>query len=212
VAASETEQPEWIDGFLFVGNHLALNFLNTKPVLEDGPKEFLPDANAFGRWLGAAGLSKGHRAKLTMRAWCESKKAARFMIELRAFRERLRAAVLKIESGMLPDESFLEEVNQLLARYPRRSVLAREGRSLVRKYTLDADEPEAILSLIGEAVVSLLAETDLSRVRKCPACVVHFLDTSKKGSRRWCSMNICGNKMKVASYQRRKRNTRRLRG
>ena len=52
----EAEHPEWIDGFLFVGNHLALNFLNTKPVLEDGPREFLPDPEAFGRWLVAAGL------------------------------------------------------------------------------------------------------------------------------------------------------------
>jgi predicted RNA-binding Zn ribbon-like protein len=41
----------------------------------------------------------------------------------------------------------------------------------------------------------------------CESCVVHFFDTSKKGSRRWCSMNICGNKLKVAAYQRRKRTT-----
>jgi predicted RNA-binding Zn ribbon-like protein len=34
------------------------------------------------------------------------------------------------------------------------------------------------------------------------------LDTSKKGSRRWRSMNICGNKIKVAAYQRRKRASR----
>ena len=44
-------------------------------------------------------------------------------------------------------------------------------------------------------------------MRKCESCVVHFLDTSKKGARRWCSMNICGNKVKVANYQQRKRNT-----
>ncbi|WP_082661594.1 CGNR zinc finger domain-containing protein [Terracidiphilus gabretensis] len=42
-------------------------------------------------------------------------------------------------------------------------------------------------------------------MRQCAVCVVHFFDTSKKGSRRWCSMNICGNKLKVAAYQRRKR-------
>jgi len=28
------------------------------------------------------------------------------------------------------------------------------------------------------------------RLRKCEACIAHFLDTSKKASRRWCSMNI----------------------
>jgi predicted RNA-binding Zn ribbon-like protein len=43
------------------------------------------------------------------------------------------------------------------------------------------------------------------RVRECEGCPVHFLDVSKKGSRRWCSMSLCGNKVKVAAYQQRRR-------
>ena len=201
----DAEHLEWIDGFLFVGNHLALNYLNTKPVLEEGPREFLPDAAAFGRWLVAAGLVTSARSKSATRAWHRTSKAARSMKELRAFRERLREAVLRIESGSPPAESFVEEVNHLLAKYPRRSVLVRKRDSLVRQYPFEPDEPEAFWPLIGEAVASLLTETDHARMRQCESCVLHFLDTSKKGSRRWCSMNICGNKVKVASYQRRKR-------
>jgi predicted RNA-binding Zn ribbon-like protein len=208
VKGHDAEHSEWVDGFLFVGNHLALNFLNTKPILEDGPREFLSDAEAFGRWLVAAGLVSRAGAKSAMRAWGKTSRGARFIKELRAFRERLRTAVLKIESGSLPAEPFVEEVNQLLGRYPRRTVLAREGRSLVRKYPFEPDEPEAFWAIIGEAVASLLTEADPTRMRQCESCVVHFLDTSKKGSRRWCSMNICGNKVKVASYQRRKRDGR----
>lgn len=33
----------WKDGFLFVGNRLALDFLNTRPVQNDRPIELLPD-------------------------------------------------------------------------------------------------------------------------------------------------------------------------
>jgi len=199
------KQREWIDGFLFVGNHLTINFLNTRPVLEDGPRELLPNAEAFGRWLTAAGLVASGRAKIAPPAWLRTPSAARFMQALREFREHLRAAVLAIESGSLPNDSFVQEVNQLLTLHPRKSVLVREGGQLVRKYPFEPDEPEAFWALLAEAVASLLAETDHSRVRKCEACVVHFLDISKKGSRRWCSMNICGNKVKVATYQRRKR-------
>ena len=207
---AETENPEWVDGFLFVGNHLALNFLNTKPVLEDGPREFLPDAKAFARWLVAAGVVSPAGAKSALRSWLGGAKGERFVKELRAFRERMREAVLRIESGALPGEGFVEEVNRLLEKCPRRSVLVKEGRSLVRKYAFEPHEPKGFWGLLAEAVAALLSETDHSRMRKCEACVVHFLDTSKKGSRRWCSMNICGNKVKVASYQRRKRNTRLL--
>jgi predicted RNA-binding Zn ribbon-like protein len=205
MAEVETEHSDWIDGFLFVGNHLALNFLNTKPHLDDGPREFLPDAAAFERWLGAAGVFMSARTRSAMRAWGKTPRAARFMKELRQFRERLRTAVLRIESGALPAKSFLEEVNGLLTRYPRQSALVNESSLVVRKYFFEPRDPEAFWALIAEAVVSLFADTDHSRMRKCPLCVVHFLDTSKKGSRRWCSMNICGNKVKVARYQRRKR-------
>jgi len=38
------------------------------------------------------------------------------------------------------------------------------------------------------------------RVRKYANCVLHFHDTSKKGTRRWCSMQLCGNRFKVAAY------------
>jgi predicted RNA-binding Zn ribbon-like protein len=61
---------------------------------------------------------------------------------------------------------------------------------------------------IVQGTAELLSETQTERLRKCESCVVHFFDTSKKGSRRWCSMNICGNKVKVATYQRRKRDSR----
>jgi predicted RNA-binding Zn ribbon-like protein len=45
--------------------------------------------------------------------------------------------------------------------------------------------------------------------------VLHFQDTSKKGTRRWCSMRLCGNRHKVAAYadrQRRRIRARKSRG
>ena len=187
---------------MFVGNHLALNFLNTRPVLEDGPRELLSDAAAFQRWLVAAGLVASPAARAAMRGWRGGSKAAHFMHDLRDFRERFRAAVLRIESGARPARPFVKEVNQLLADHPLRSRLVRENHSLTLQHPFEPRNPEAFWAVIAEAVASLLSHADRSRMRQCEACVVHFLDTSKKGSRRWCSMNICGNKVKVARYRR----------
>ena len=47
---------DWVDGFLFVGNHLALDFLNTRPVSAKGPTELLPDVDALLRWLITSGV------------------------------------------------------------------------------------------------------------------------------------------------------------
>lgn len=45
------------------------------------------------------------------------------------------------------------------------------------------------------------------RVRRCanPECVLWFLDVSKNGSRRWCSMEVCGNRAKVGRFNQRQR-------
>ena len=51
----------------------------------------------------------------------------------------------------------------------------------------------------------LFAHVDRNRVRKCGQCVLHFYDTSKKGTRRWCSMQLCGNRLKVVAYPARRR-------
>jgi predicted RNA-binding Zn ribbon-like protein len=49
------------------------------------------------------------------------------------------------------------------------------------------------------------AATAALRVRKCDQCVLHFYDISKKGTRRWCSTQLCGNRQKVAAYAARRR-------
>ena len=54
--SNTTANGDWRDGFLFVGNQLILDFVNTLPVIDGQPIELLPDAHALARWLVAAGL------------------------------------------------------------------------------------------------------------------------------------------------------------
>ena len=203
--AASQEEDEWIDGFLFVSNRSILDLLNTKPVLANGPTELLPDVRALERWLIASGTVSSAKAKATVRRWRNSTEAAAFLEQLIAFRERLREAVLRIESGSSPTKAFLAEVNSLLLWYPRHTGLRKRDGKVTREILFDPVKPTDLWAPIVDATADLLAETASSRIRKCESCVVHFFDTSKKGSRRWCSMNICGNKLKVATYQRRKR-------
>jgi predicted RNA-binding Zn ribbon-like protein len=198
---------EWIDGFLFVANKPILDFLNTKPVLEEGPTELLSDVRALEGWLIASAIVTSPRAKAVVRGWRQSPEAAAFLDQLVTFRERLREAVVRIENGSLPADAFLAEVNSLLLQHPRHTSLHKRDGKVIRETLFEPRKPTDIWAPIIDATADLLTETEWSRIRKCESCVVHFFDTSKKGSRRWCSMNICGNKLKVAAYQRRKRAT-----
>jgi len=196
---------EWIDGFLFVANRPILDLLNTRPLLAEGPTELLPDVRALERWLIASGTVSSVKDKAAVRGWRNSAEADAFLKQLIAFREKLRDAVLRIESGMLPNDAFLSNVNSLLLQYPRHTSLHKRDGKITRETLVEFRKPADLWAPIVDATANLLVEAELSRVRKCESCVIHFFDTSKKGSRRWCSMNICGNKLKVASYQRRKR-------
>ena len=203
--AASQEVNEWIDGFLFVANRPILDFLNTKPVLADGPTELLSDVRALERWLIASGLVTSPKTKSIVRGWRHSTEATAFLEQLMAFRERLRETVVRIENGSSPADAFLAELNSLLLQYPRHTSLHKRDGRVIRETLFEPRKPTDLWAPIIDATADLLAEAEWSRIRKCESCVVHFFDTSKKGSRRWCSMNICGNKLKVAAYQRRKR-------
>jgi predicted RNA-binding Zn ribbon-like protein len=204
--ASTLEPGEWVDGFLFVANRPILDFLNTRPVLARGPTELLHDVHALERWLIASGIVRSAKTKALVRSWRHSPEAVLFLKELTAFRERLRNAVLRIEDGSSPPEEFIQEVNKGLQRHPLVTTLHRHEGQIVRETNLELKRPSDLWTFIFNGTADLLSEPESQRIRQCESCVVHFFDTSKKGSRRWCSMNICGNKLKVAAYQRRKRN------
>lgn len=203
--ATSQDAGEWVDGFLFVANRPVLDFLNTKPVQGEDPTELLRDFESLERWLIAAGVVNSTKLKRVFRGWRQSSQAKAFLRELLGFRERLRDAVVKMEAGGTPPDEFLKEVNARLQQYPRRTTLRRREGRIVNEPIFEPREPADLWAPFINAAADLLSETQTERLRKCESCVVHFFDTSKKGSRRWCSMNICGNKLKVAAYQRRRR-------
>ena len=204
--AAAQEPSEWVDGFLFIANRPVLDLLNTKPLLAQGPTELLSDFDALGQWLIASGIVSSARKNL-LRTWRHTPEAASFLKDLVAFRERLREAVVRMETGLAPSDEFVEEVNAALLQYPPIMVLRKRKGRIVREPLFEPKRPADLWAPILDGVANLLSEPENERIRQCEACVLHFFDTSKKGSRRWCSMNLCGNKLKVAAYQRRKRNS-----
>jgi predicted RNA-binding Zn ribbon-like protein len=205
LGTAEEGQKEWVNGFLLVGNQIALDFLNTRLIDNGEAVELLPDAVALERWLATSGILISPKGKALVRHWRDGREAKSFLQKLLAFRERLRAAVIRYEAGTSPGTAFLAEVNHLLHEHPIRIALSTRAGKLEREVISEPSCPEDIWAPIAAATAELFSDVQPSRVRKCESCIVHFHDISKKGSRRWCSMNICGNKWKVAAYQRRNR-------
>ena len=127
------------------------------------------------------------------------------MKELRAYRERLRKAVLRIEDGKRPNQGFLADLNARLSAHPFRTAVVPRGKGMERGQAEGASVSDSLWAAVLDGTVKLSLDVDPARVRKCESCVVHFVDVSKKNARRWCSMRLCGNRLKVAAYQQRRR-------
>ena len=197
---------DWRDGFLFVGNHPALDFLNTRPVLSgDEPTELLPDFAAVLRWFRAADLLGSREASELRRQWKESDRARRAVDSLHQLREKLRKEILRYEAGGRVQHATVDEINQLMAKHPMRTRLMATKDGFSTEAYCGPREPEDLLGPVAHSIAGLFADLDRTKIRKCNNCVLHFYDTSKKGTRRWCSMQMCGNRAKVATYAARHR-------
>jgi len=126
--------------------------------------------------------------------------------ELAAARE-LREAIFHLArstmDGRAAARGDLDVVNGWAARPDAAPVLRRLGTSGL----LPSSRPvDAALATVARDAVRLFGGPLAARVRECaaPDCSALFLDESRAGARRWCSMTACGNRSKVAAYRRRK--------
>jgi predicted RNA-binding Zn ribbon-like protein len=62
------------------------------------------------------------------------------------------------------------------------------------------------LSTIARDAVDLFDPANAGRIRECSGsdCEIVYLDTSRAATRRWCSMQRCGNRAKVRAHRARR--------
>src|SRR5258708_36548235 len=126
-------KPDWKDGFLFVGNQLALDFLNTRPVQNGEPSELLPDFSALLRWFQAADLLNPRQVVSLQRQWGGSANAQRTTEAMRQLREKLRKDILDWERSGSVQHSTQDQLNKLMAEHPMLSRQRKNGKQALTK-------------------------------------------------------------------------------
>jgi predicted RNA-binding Zn ribbon-like protein len=198
--------------FELVAGHPALDFVNT---LDDqyaasGPVELLPTYEAFLRFSVQNGLltpAQGNR----LRRQVDRAAAARALEAARTLRGALGRIFDTVVAGDPPRAEHLAILNDAVAAaFAHRKVERRAGDYGWNWHGMETD-PAAPLWPIALAAAELLVSAEAARVRHCKSetCRWLFLDTSKNGSRKWCDMKICGNRVKARAYYRRQLRSRR---
>jgi predicted RNA-binding Zn ribbon-like protein len=192
-AAKPSQAPtgELRDGFKFRSGRLSLDLPATLAArLKAEPRELLETPHDLGRWLVAAGLA----AK-------DPKPTEDELHQARELREALyRLAVARVH-GEGFDSRDRALVNRWAAEPPPVPQLVPEG------LTWTGGGVRSLLAAVARDGVELLGGPLAERIRGCEAegCALLFMDTSRSGQRRWCSMSGCGNKAKVEEFRRRQR-------
>jgi predicted RNA-binding Zn ribbon-like protein len=194
----------------FVGDHPALNFLNSIASPKDVPVEWLRDGRDLVDWLEQANLIPAD-ASVRYRQSNDQRALDGVARRARKFREWLRRFVTRhLGKPLTPSAAKkIGPLNELLAKdtgYP--SVEAAGGAQGLRlRRARRWQLPDELLYPIAEAAADLVCSVDFRLIRGCEGtvCSLLFLDRTKAHARRWCSMAACGNRAKAAAHRARKR-------
>ncbi|GHD98997.1 CGNR zinc finger domain-containing protein [Streptomyces alanosinicus] len=162
------------------GEPLALDLLNTRWNRDGVTQDLLADTDGLAVWLAGNGLAGTHPAD------------AQVLRHLHEAREALTAAV----NG--PPRAAAPLVDAVLAHGRIRARLTADGPAEEAEF---ADPAWGPAWLAARDYLHLLDRAP-DRIRGCAGggCILHFFDTSRNGTRRWCSMAACGNRAKASRH------------
>jgi predicted RNA-binding Zn ribbon-like protein len=120
-----------------------------------------------------------------------------------ALREAIHRCFAATAAGRAPEAADLASLNAALSEAPARQRVAIGGWEI----GVRAPSVGVLLAPVLWSAADLLVGSQLNRVRQCanPECGWLFLDNSKSGNRRWCSMSSCGNRAKAHRHYLRKK-------
>ena len=191
----------------FIADALGLDFLNSIATPVDMPVETVGSGKALLAWLIRAGLIPTEVAEGFLENEVPGELDA-VATQARALREWFRDFVSKhkghpLTSGVIDE---LAPLNRILARdeefgqivASNSSSKALEGRQERRWRS-----PEALLVPIARSMADVICAEDFSHIRACEGtnCSLIFVDRTRGRARRWCSMSVCGNRMKVQAHR-----------
>ena len=196
--------------FPLVGNHRCLDFVNTELIEQGRRVDRLQDFADLVGWLEQVQVLSVAQAKQILHRWDQTSKGASALSEARAFRRLLREMAERIVHGKRPSALVLNQINALLRYRTVDVALVRTRHGFERRVSFQPRDPIHLLVPVAESASDLLCHGDLSLILKCenPHCILYFYDATKNHGRRWCSMTVCGNRMKVAAHYRRRRRVR----
>ena len=175
-----------IDELELTGGDPALDFVNTVETRASDPLELLRSYRDLVDWTAKAGLIDAKTARSLRRFDAEDVLARAIALREAAYELLVAVAV-------------------------EHAPPAKRPLAIVNAEIADAGRGVLVFDLVARSLADLLTSPGLDRVGRCEGvgnCGWLFLDTTKNKSRRWCSMEACGSRVKMRRYYERSKANR----
>ncbi len=189
---------------------LCLDFANTVDWHgSEHPEDGLTGYPDLVSWAGSEGLLAEPAVRALLKAASQRPAAAQAALRKGV---ALRESIFRIFSaqahGRRPADADLQVLNAHLAEAMGRSKVIVSGNRFTWGWDPAPGEFEQVLWPVARSAAELLASPEVARVGECAddrGCGWLFFDTSRNHSRRWCSMDSCGNRAKAKRHVQRER-------
>ncbi|RIJ70625.1 hypothetical protein D1871_18030 [Nakamurella silvestris] len=175
-----------------VANALCLELANSVNNRSAPTADWLADPAGYLAWVESLGLRPGPTP---------SQADLKVLVELREAVFRTFAAVAATAA---PDQSDLDAITSVhAAGFAEHGLVHAEDG--YRRNWPPTVSVGSLSAAAASSAVELLTGTAQERIKSCPSCEWLFLDISKNGTRRWCSMAMCGSRIKAKRHYDRAR-------
>jgi predicted RNA-binding Zn ribbon-like protein len=188
--------------FWFIGGDISIDLVNTEMIESGVLVDRISDPDQLRAWLAASNLGQDLGVPEQV-----SEEVFNKVITLRG---ALRAGFDELALGRPLPENTIITLNDILGPDPGSRLRDGGGGRLERSSRVNlATQPWWLPWLLADAAADLIVSPSAALLRRCASqvCVLFFIDTSRNHSRRWCSMDLCGNRNKVAAHTQRARGT-----
>lgn len=200
--------PQELSSLRLVAGDPSLDFVNTVTRrLTSHPIEFLRDFDSLLAWGLHAGLLSAAEQEAAAIAGAPARIARSVHRRALVLREALYVIFEACaDARQLPGEA-LGALEADVARAAKVRRLVADGP--VASWSWPREDASLVLARVAFAAAELLTAARIGTVRRCAGaadgCGWLFLDESRGRTRRWCSMEMCGNRAKVRAHYRRTR-------
>ena len=210
--------PDKLPPAMFLSGSPGIDFLNSVAVPVDAVVDWIGNGSDFVDWLKQAGLLSARDISIIQSNF-SSAELDRVALRARELREWFRDFVKAHQGKSLSPQALkkLGPLNELLN-------LDQFFWSIVAGAASDNDTNEgpspsifrlrpqrrwrtleSVLAPVAEELARVICSLDFKDIKPCEGkkCSLLFYDQTRRRSRRWCSMAICGNRTKQEAFRNR---------